>query len=206
LKGKEWLDIGSADDSVVTVCEKKGFDVTGIELSENSRKFAKKFRNIDLYPNSLEEFNEFSSTKWDVISFFGVLEHLPEPMKILKLCHTMLKKDGIIVIDVPNYNSISSYVQKLTKKPHRHLVPVEHIMLFTIQSIEFGLKKAGFKPFSTWMWGMDVIELLKYISRLDKSFLKSQLGLTLISKANEIQKVFDQEKLGDDFIMIARKN
>jgi len=204
-KGKKWLDVGSADGSVVTVCKKKGYDVTGIELSENSRKFAKKYRNLDLYPNSLEEFNKTNSTKFDIISFFGVLEHLPEPMKILKLCHSMLKKNGIIAIDVPNYNSVSAYVQKITKTPSRHLLPHTHIMLFTIKSVELALKKNGFTPLSTWMWGMDTIELLKYISELDENFLNSQLGLTLISKINEIQKIFDQEKLGDDFIMIARK-
>jgi len=204
-KGKKWLDVGSADGSIVTICKKKGFDVTGIELSEYSRKFAKMYRNIDLYPNSLEEFYESSSSKWDVISLFGVLEHLPEPMKILKICHAMLKKNGVIAIDVPNYNSISSHVQKLTRNPSRHLVPHTHIMLFTIQSIELALKNSGFKPLSTWMWGMDIIEFLKYISKLDKNFLKSQLGLTLISSANEIQKIFDQKKLGDDFMMIARK-
>ena len=35
--------------------------------------------------------------KWDVISFFGVLEHIPDPMKALKICNSILKKDGIIV-------------------------------------------------------------------------------------------------------------
>jgi len=78
-------------------------------------------------------------------------------------------------------------------------------MLFTLQSLEYALKKSGFKPIAVWIWGMDVIELLKYINSLDENFLNSQLGKFIISKANEIQNIFDQEKLGDDFLMIARK-
>jgi len=205
VKGQNWLDVGSADGAAITVCKDEGFDAVGIELSQNSRKFAKKYRKIDLYPNSLEDFNRDYSKKWDVISFFGVLEHIPEPMKILKICHSMIKKNGAVAIDVPNYNSVSTYIQKLTKNPNRHLIPHSHIMLFTLHSLEFALKRSGFKPVAVWLWGMDVIELLKYISNLDKNFPNSQLCEFLISKANEIQKVFDQERLGDDFLMIAKK-
>ena len=78
-------------------------------------------------------------------------------------------------------------------------------MLFTLHSLEFALKRSGFKPVAVWLWGMDVIELLKYISNLDKNFPHSQLCEFLISKANKIQKVFDQERSGDDFLMIAKK-
>jgi len=205
VNGKNWLDIGAADGSSISICKKEGFSTEGTELSETSRKFAKKYRNIDLYPKSLEDFNNEFSRKWNVISFFGVLEHIPEPMKILKLCNKMMKKNGIIAIDVPNYNSISTYVQKLAKNPNRHLIPSSHIMLFTIKSLEFALKKNGFKPIAVWMWGMDMIEFLKYINNLDKDFLTSKLGKFLISKTNEFQKIFDQEKLGDDFLMVAKK-
>lgn len=204
-KGKNWLDVGSADGAAITVCMNEGFNTVGIELNENSRKFAKKYRKVDLYPNSLKDFCRHSSTKWDVISFFGVLEHIPDPMKALKICNSMLKKNGIIAIDVPNYNSVSTYVQKLTQKPNRHLSPHSHIMLFTLQSLKFALKKSGFIPISVWLWGMDTIELFKYISNSDKNFRNSQLGKTLISKVNEIQKIFDQEKLGDEILMVAKK-
>lgn len=203
-KGKNWLDIGAADGASVVVCKREGFVPVGTELSQNSRKFAKKYRKVDLSSKTLEEF-VVATKKWDVISFFGVLEHMPEPMNALKMCHSILKKNGIIAINVPNYNSISTYVQKLIQNPNRHLIPHSHIMLFTLQSLEYAFKNSGFKPIAMWVWGMDVIELLKYINSLDKNFLNSQLGKFIISKANEIQNIFDQEKLGDDFLMIARK-
>ena len=204
-KGKNWLDIGSAEGSAVAVCRKKGFNAEGIELNENSRKFAKKYYKIDLYPEPLEKFVIENKVKWDIISFFGVLEHIPDPMKALKICNSILKKDGIIVILVPNYNSVSTYVQKLTKHPKRHLLPHSHIMLFSIKSLQIALKKSGFKPKSTWIWGSDMIEFLNYINKLDKNFQKSELNNVLISKINEFQKIFDKEKLGDELLMIGKK-
>jgi 2-polyprenyl-3-methyl-5-hydroxy-6-metoxy-1,4-benzoquinol methylase len=203
--GKNWLDVGSAEGSSIEVCKKKGFNAVGIELNENSRKFAKKKYKIDLYPNSLEEFAKENKTKWDVISFFGVLEHIPEPMKALKICNSLLKKNGIIAILVPNYNSISTYVQKLTKLPNRHLLPHSHIMLFSEKSLKTAVKKSGFKPHALWIWGSDTIELLKYMQSVDRNFLKSQLGKTMISNINDIQQIFDKEKSGDEMLMISKK-
>ena len=205
VNGKNWLDVGSAEGSTIAVCKKKGFNAVGIELNENSRKFAKKKYKIDLYPKTLEEFAKNNKTKWDVISFFGVLEHIPEPMKALKICNSLLKKNGIIAILVPNYNSVSTYVQKLTKSPSRHLLPHSHIMLFSVKSLETAVTKSGFKPKSLWVWGSDTVELLKYMNKTDKNFLNSQLSKTMISKINELQRMFDQEKLGDEILMVSQK-
>ena len=109
------------------------------------------------------------------------------------------------MILVPNYNSVSTYVQKLTKHPKRHLLPHSHIMLFSIKSLQIALKKSGFKPKSTWIWGSDMIEFLNYINKLDKNFQKSELNNVLISKINEFQKIFDKDKLGDELLMIGKK-
>lgn len=204
-KGKNWLDVGSAEGSSIAVCKKKGFNAVGIELNENSRKFAKKKYKINLYPKSLKDFAESNKIKWDVISFFGVLEHIPDPMNALKICNSLLTKNGIIAILVPNYNSVSTYVQKLTKKPSRHLLPHSHIMLFSEKSLKIAVEKSGFKPHAIWIWGSDSIELLKYMHSMDKNFLKSQLCKTMISNINAIQNIFDKEKSGDEMLMIAKK-
>lgn len=204
-KGKNWLDIGSADGSVVDVSISEGFYTRGIEISKKSRAFAKKFRNIDLYPKPLESFALDNNKKWNVISYFGVLEHLADPMKSLKISYNLLVKNGIIAIEVPNYDSVSTYVQKLSTVYDRHLDFHTHIMMFTLKSLKFAIKKAGFKHIATWIWGMDIIELLKYLNRLDKKFANSELSMILSNKINEFQAIFDKEKQGDSILMIAKK-
>jgi len=204
-KGKNWLDVGSADGSTITIGNDEGFKTQGIEISKEARIFAKKFRNIDLYPKSLESFQQDNDKKLDVISYFGVLEHLSLPIQSLKISHDLLSKNGIIAVEAPNYDSISTSVQKLSTVFDRHLVPHTHIMLFTLKSLKFALRKAGFKPIATWVWGMDVIELLKYVNRLDKKFGKSELSMILYNKINELQAIFDKENKGDSILVVAKK-
>jgi len=203
-KGKNWLDVGSADGSAVSAISKNDFHVQGIEISENSRKFAKKFRNIDLYPKSLAQFFKENKKKWNIISFFGVLEHLPEPMTALKISNKLLSKNGIIVIAVPNYDSISTDVLKLTQTPNRHLIPYSHIMLFSKDSLEYSLTKSGFRPIALWCYGMDTIELFKHIKTHKKIFSKIKIN-ELFKNINELQKIFDSLLRGDEFLIIAKK-
>lgn len=203
--GKKWLDVGSADGTALSVCKKMGFDVNGIELNENSRKYAKKINKVELYQKSLEEFVKENKTKFDVISFFTVLEHLPNPISSLKTAHSILKKNGIIAIDVPNYNSISTYVQKLKPSLNRHLAPHSHIMMFSQKSLEYAMKRTGFRPIAIWYWGMDIVEFINYLIKKDKNFENSQMLEVLIKNANEIQNIFDKQKIGDEMLIIGGK-
>ena len=67
------------------------------------------------------------------------------------------------------------------------------------------LKKNGFEPIAIWYWGMDAIELLKYMKFTDKNFEKSELLEELTNKINEIQYVFDSSKRSDEFLIIGKK-
>ena len=203
--GKNWLDVGSADGAAVAAIIKEGFNCTGIEISKNSRAFAKKYRNLDLYHKPLEIFVKESKKKWDVVSFFGVLEHLPDPLDALRISNQLLAKNGIIAIEVPNYDSISTCVQSLSNVTDRHLVPYGHIMVFTLESAKYCLQKTGFKPIAVWDFGMDTIELLKYMRRKDKKFANSKIYEILCKKVNEIQRIFDEATMGDCLLIMGKK-
>lgn len=204
-KGKKWLDVGSGDGTAVSAARSFGFDAKGIEISKTGRMFAKKYRNLDLFNGKLDDFLEQNKTKWDVISFFGVIEHIPDPVQALRQANKLLKKNGLVAIAVPNYECFSTYFQKITKAPDRHLAFPSHIMIFTKKSAEYMLRKNGFEPIAIWYWGMDAIELLKYMKLLDKNFANSELLQALSTKINEIQNIFDRSKMSDEFLIIGKK-
>lgn len=204
-KGKNWLDVGSADGSALSVIKKESFNPVGIELNESSRLFAKKHRNFDLYSKPLSDFVKENKLKFNVISFFGVIDLIPDPMNELKLANKLLNKNGIVGINVPNFDSVSTQVQKLITSPDRHLEPSSMLMQYNQKSLEFALKKSGFKPLATWYFGMDVIELLKFIRIKINHFENSEIDLTLRNHLNSIQTIFDTNHLGDQIFMIGRK-
>lgn len=204
-KGKNWLDVGSGDGTAVAVANSSGYRSVGIEISDTGRKFAKKFHKVELYDKPLENFVLENSKKWNVISFFGVLEHVTNPTQMIRLSNSLLEKHGIIALELPNYNSLSTYVQKLSKIPDRHLIPYAHIMLYTVKSAKYILEKNGFKPIAIWFYGMDMIEFLKHVSRQDKYFAESELSNLLIKKLNKMQLSFDEDEMGDQFLIIGKK-
>ena len=204
-KGKKWLDVGSDDGTAVSAARSFGFDVEGIEISKTGLLFAKKYRNLDLFNGTLDDFLEQNKTKLDIISFFGVIEHIPDPVQALRQANKLLKKKGLVVLEVPNYECFSTYFQKITKAPDRHLTIPGHIMVFTKKSAEHMLRKNGFEPIAIWYWGMDAIELLKYMKLSDKNFANSELLQALSTKINEIQNIFDRSKMSDEFLIIGKK-
>ena len=204
-KGKNWLDIGSGDGTAVAIAKLAGFRSSGIEMSKTAREFAKKYHKVELQDKTLENFVIENTKKWNVVSFFGVLEHVPNPTQMVRLANNLLAKDGIIALELPNYNSLSTYVQKLSKIPDRHLIPYAHIMMYTIKSAQYILEKNGFKPIAVWFYGMDMIEFFKHISRKDKDFAKSELSDLLIKKLNALQGIFDEDGMGDQFLILGGK-
>ena len=50
--------------------------------------------------------------KFDSINLFDVLEHVTNPIQLLKNCHKLLRSNGIIIIEVPNdYKLLQKIVQ-----------------------------------------------------------------------------------------------
>ena len=189
----------------VSVAISEGFNGKGIEISKTARAFASKYLNVELYGWPLETFVLENKAKFDVVSFFGVLEHLTNPVEMLEISNRLLRKNGIVVLQVPNYDSLSTYIQKLDRVTDRHLDPTQHIMMFTLESAKYILRKTGFRPIAVWCYGMDVIELMKYLARKDNRFKNSELNDSLSQNLNELQYVFDKEMKGDEFLIIGKR-
>ena len=79
------------------------------------------------------------------------------------------------------------------------------LMQYNQKSLEYALKKSGFKPIATWYFGMDMIEFMKFIRTQVKRFSNSQADMVLKDNLNEIQAIFDRNLLGDQIFMVGRK-
>lgn len=92
------LDFGSGKGNLLT--ELKGeFNIAGVEIDAAARKFTIG-NGFEVY-DSLESV-EISNKKFDVITMIHVIEHLYEPVQVLKRLSKLLDKNGIIVIETPN--------------------------------------------------------------------------------------------------------
>ena len=137
LKSKRILDFG---------CEFGGFlkNITnskklhGLEINKNCIKFLKK-KGINVIDNL-----ENNKLKFDVITMFHVLEHLPNQINILKKLRQNLDNNGKIIIEVPSASDLLISFKNL-KSFKKFTFWSEHIILHTRDSLKKVLKASGFK-------------------------------------------------------------
>lgn len=100
---KTILDFGCGTGDFLKVCCKDGWEITGIEPSVKARNLAnQKLNNLVFDAN---EINNLKTKKFDVITLWHVLEHLPKLKDSINNFKQLLKPNGVLVIAVPNFKS-----------------------------------------------------------------------------------------------------
>ena len=106
-KGKLLLDIGAGTGDFLLKAKKSGWCIEGVEPNSEARIRALK-KEVGLNP-SLDSLPE---KKYDVITLWHVLEHLPDLDHQIKQFVSLLKDDGTLVVAVPNFNSFDAKYYK----------------------------------------------------------------------------------------------
>lgn len=110
FKNKKVLDIGCGTGNFAYKAAKSGARVLGIDYSNEAINIAqKKYKNKNL------EFMQFNASdklpgKYDIIVLVGTLEHMDNPLQVLKVCKKHLNKNGKIIATVPNWLNPRGYV------------------------------------------------------------------------------------------------
>lgn len=102
------LDIGCGTGWTSHIWKKSGFEVSGVEPSEERGKRATEKYGIRVFSDYLEQLD--TEEKFDVITLRHVIEHFEDPHAMLSKALGFLKKTGIFLIVVPNIDCIGRYV------------------------------------------------------------------------------------------------
>ena len=86
--------------------KQEGYDVSSFEISKPRSNYAK----IQLGINIIEDLSLVDDEFFDIFFSAHVLEHLPEPKKTIDYALKVIKKDGYLVIFVPNGSIIRKKV------------------------------------------------------------------------------------------------
>ena len=114
--------------------------LNGIELrSECLNYISNNIKKINISNNI-----NFFKQKFDVITMFHVLEHIPYQVKTLKNIKKRLKKGGKVIIEVPHAEDFLILQDELDEFKNFTFWS-EHLILHTYKSLKTILSKAGFK-------------------------------------------------------------
>jgi 2-polyprenyl-3-methyl-5-hydroxy-6-metoxy-1,4-benzoquinol methylase len=139
-QGETLLDVGCSQGNFINVARMRGWSVTGVEVSRRFSGVARGQFNLNVITGVLEA-QDFADESFDVITCFGVIEHLRDPLAYLRLCKRLLKKGGVLVAETCNFASLHQLV--LGKRWQSD--PAQHLYLFTPKTIRRLAEKAGFE-------------------------------------------------------------
>ena len=205
-KPESILDVGSGAGHFVEACRRQGIKAHGIELSESSREFSKEIWNIELDGRDfLKAGAEYAG--YDIVTFWGLLEHTPNPGKILDQAFEIVSQSthgGMVISKVPRWDSLSSAAQREnTSTIIRHLDPMGHIMCFTDASAAELYHRSGFKPVAAWYYGMDVYETLMQVGNHTEHYESFAASSAM---QVELQQYVDEVKFSDGLTLVGVPN
>lgn len=156
MRGAEVLDFGCATGVLLDELQRSGCGVKGIELSRWSSEYARKKFGLEVYNDDI--FNlEFPESSFDIITLSHVIEHVTDPVSVLKRLGEWLKPDGLMFIATPDVCSIG---QRLFGARWQYYLPDEHLYLFNEESMKRAVSAAG----------LEVIKVEHYLWRQRTSF------------------------------------
>ena len=171
LEKKKILEVGCGRGEYIDLLINAGATkVAGIEYAAKSVVTARE-KGFNIYQGYLDlDFKIPSDFKFNAFTIFSFLEHWPHPNQGLKLIHSALSKEGVGLVEVPNFELI------LNKGLYSEFT-TDHIFYFDRKSFTFLLEKNGFEVISIESVWYDYILSAKVRKRpfLDvKNFLNIQ--------------------------------
>lgn len=153
------LDIGCGSGQFLARLARMGYECHGTELSPETGERASKIPGLKLQFGDLTP-QTYPSRSFDLISIWHVLEHLPDPDSVLRLCREWLRDGGALLIAVPN---IDSWQARLFRGSWFHIDPPRHLHHFSRGSLASALEKAGFRidRMRTLSWEQNLYGILQ---------------------------------------------
>ncbi|MDC0851292.1 class I SAM-dependent methyltransferase [Candidatus Pelagibacter sp.] len=134
LKNKSVLDFGCGIGTFIKLAKNITKKCHGFEI--NKKLIFKLKKEIKIF-SKMNQINE----KYDFITMFHVLEHIPNSIEILKNLKKLLKSNGKLIIEIPHAKDILFNVDEFKN----FSLWSEHLVLHTEKSIIKILKHCGFK-------------------------------------------------------------
>jgi len=134
-RGGRVLDIGASTGAFLSIFKEEGWEVLGVDPSRSSAG------EIKIIHEHFEK-TDLPKNYFDLVILNHTLEHMDNPMFVLKKVYKVLKKNGILFVDVPNAGGLGA---KILGRYWPYRLPKEHKHQFTGESLSKIFGKAGFK-------------------------------------------------------------
>jgi SAM-dependent methyltransferase len=135
------LEVGSAVGYFLAAAKRGGFAVVGIEPAAELARTAGERFGVDVRAGFVED-AELEPASVDAVCAWHVLEHIPDPLAVLRELHTVLKPGGILALEVPNAGSVEA---ERLGAAWPHWDPAHHVGHYTPVALRTLIERAGYE-------------------------------------------------------------
>ena len=140
LEAGRLLDVGSGRGRFLAAARGAGWDSVGIEFEAGLAALSRQRYGVDVVVGDAS--SAPVEGRFDVVTMWHVLEHLPHPLSALERAADLLVPGGRLIVSVPNNDS---WQARLGGDDWLHLDVPRHIFHFTPGSLSRLVERAGFQ-------------------------------------------------------------
>jgi SAM-dependent methyltransferase len=140
-----YLDVGCGSGAWLGLARALGWRVAGIEVNEAAAHKARRFTD-ELHVGDVLE-APFAKARFDVVTAFHVLEHVVDPVAVVRRMLDWLAPGGLLIVEVPNAAGLGA---ALFGRAWSGLELPRHLSHFTPRTLERTVRTAGGRV--AWCW------------------------------------------------------
>lgn len=139
------MDLGCGSGLITKKIQDLGYEIAGLDFSEEAVKKALA-NGIDAKVCNLDEGISAESDTFDVVWAGDIIEHVFDPIGLLKEINRILKKRGAVILSTPNDVGLITRLKILMGISHQEITYkkygyYKHHTFFTLDLIKYMLRK-----------------------------------------------------------------
>ena len=149
--GKKLLDVGCGNGILMEMVKDRAEDVYGCDISETATRAALSREMMSVCADLNSGYLPYRNDSFEIITCIEVIEHILDPLKLLKELYRILCTNGYLVLTTPNIRYFKHLSTLLFKGTFPHTTTDTfvwgggHLHYFTRNDLTFLLKRAGFR-------------------------------------------------------------
>jgi len=140
------MEIGCGSGERLARLRELGWQVEGQDIDPKAVAHARERFGLGVHCGDICALS-LPGDSFDAVIMNHVIEHVLDPVRLLKECHRLLKRDGTLVLTTPNANS---YGHDYFQSAWLGLDPPRHLHLFSQTTLAVVARRSGFQDCRTW--------------------------------------------------------
>ena len=155
-----WLDVGFGEGGLLRAAERQGWDCAGVEVSPEALAFGRAEGWAVAEPHAAADL--LPQSGFDVVTLIEVIEHLEDPVRVLRQAVGWLRPGGFLYLTTPNVHSLN---RRFLGPRWSIFCPPEHLTIWSPRGLRTALSRLGLTRVRLWTHGFNPIEILAVLKR-----------------------------------------